>query len=196
MTSRIQRMCSAGASRPPPPRSSSSRIKTINATTLDLPPFEPTLSGPAGIKRLFEKRPPPGGLPVPGPCAAGLAALHERAPATGFDVHAEPARGCADATPGGLALLVGDAFYLVEAGDRVAHVPRVVQRLLALLRKRKVLRDMRFFCRVLSPCDLFGMRWPPARRLCTLRAFLMLRRAAAFWRAVAMSDLLRSEIPP
>src|SRR5690242_21720745 len=81
MTSRIQRMCSAGASRPPPPRSSSSRIKTINATTLDLPPFEPTLFGPAGIKRLFEKRPPPGGLPVPGPCAAGLAALHERAPA-------------------------------------------------------------------------------------------------------------------
>src|SRR6516225_5523621 len=57
MTSRIQRICSAGASRPPPPRSSSSRIKTINATTLDYLLFEPPFRR-AGISSVFlvEKR--------------------------------------------------------------------------------------------------------------------------------------------
>src|SRR5689334_12433297 len=40
-----------------------------------------------------------------------------------------------DPTPRRVAFIVADALHLVEAGDRVAHVARVVDRLLALLRK-------------------------------------------------------------
>jgi hypothetical protein len=40
---------------------------------------------------------------------------------------------------------------MTEAGDRVVHVPRVVQRLQALLGKSEVPDAMRFFWRALKP---------------------------------------------
>src|SRR4051794_29404237 len=41
--------------------------------------------------------------------------------------------------PGCIAFVVANAFHLIEAGDRVAHVAGVVERLLALLRKRELI---------------------------------------------------------
>ncbi len=64
----------------------------------------------------------------------------ELLPATLFDLDAVGARGAADPSPGGIALLVTHALNLVESRDRVAHVPCVVQRLLPLLRESELLR--------------------------------------------------------
>src|SRR5439155_3994464 len=68
------------------------------------------------------------------PC---LTAFHERPPAFGLDFDAELACGGSNPSPRGLALLVAHPFHLVEASDRLTHVPGVVQRLLALLGERK-----------------------------------------------------------
>src|SRR5205807_1482937 len=66
---------------------------------------------------------------------ASFAAAQQTSPAAHVDVHAEGARGGADAPPGAVALRVGDALDLIESSNRVAHVPRVGQWLLALLRE-------------------------------------------------------------
>src|SRR5256714_12763694 len=66
---------------------------------------------------------------------AGLAAFHQLAPATNLDLDPVLAGGRPDAAPGGLALAVADALDLIEAGDGVADVTGVVERLFAFLRK-------------------------------------------------------------
>src|SRR3954452_12600353 len=48
-------------------------------------------------------------------------------------------RGGSDPPPRSIALGVADSLHLVEAGDRVANVPRVVEGLLALLWKSELL---------------------------------------------------------
>src|SRR5258706_1176444 len=65
------------------------------------------------------------------------ATLHERPPASGLDLYAVLPRGGADASPGGVPLRLAHVLDLVESRDRVANVPRVVQRLLSLPGKRK-----------------------------------------------------------
>src|SRR4051812_23153432 len=47
--------------------------------------------------------------------------------------------GRLDPAPGRVTLVVGYVFDLVEAGDRVAHVARVVERLLAFLRESELI---------------------------------------------------------
>src|SRR5438132_3258481 len=64
---------------------------------------------------------------------AGLAALEEVAPVVGGDVDVERAGGRPDALPGLVPLGVGHALDLVEAGDGVADVGGVGERLLALV---------------------------------------------------------------
>src|SRR5947209_383229 len=62
------------------------------------------------------------------------------APALLVDLDAELFRRRLDVFPGFVALAVGDALDLIEAGDRVADVGRVLERLLALLGERKLTR--------------------------------------------------------
>src|SRR3954471_24153804 len=62
----------------------------------------------------------------------------ELSPIARLDVDPESVRGPQDPLPGRVALCVRDALDLIEAGDRVSHVCRVVQRLLALVRKREL----------------------------------------------------------
>src|SRR6266566_1839104 len=69
------------------------------------------------------------------PHPARLAALHQSAPSPHFDIHAESARGLSDPPPRAVALGIRHAFDLVESGHRIAHVARVVDRLLALTRE-------------------------------------------------------------
>src|SRR5712691_4730766 len=66
---------------------------------------------------------------------ARFAALHQSAPSPHFDIHAESARGLSDPPPRAVALGIRHAFDLVESGHRIAHVARVVDRLLALTRE-------------------------------------------------------------
>src|SRR6185369_10612100 len=61
--------------------------------------------------------------------------LPELAPALFLDLDPIFLRRRLDALPGFVALLVGHPLDLVEAGDRVAHVAGVLQRLFALLRE-------------------------------------------------------------
>jgi len=70
---------------------------------------------------------------------AAPAALHELTPAAGVNLDTEFARGGSDSPPGCVALGVADALDLVETGDGVAHVPRVVEGLFALFGKRETL---------------------------------------------------------
>jgi NitT/TauT family transport system permease protein len=65
--------------------------------------------------------------------ASALLVLPELAPARLADVDAELGGRRLDALPRGVALVVGDALDLVEARDGVAHVARVLERLLSLL---------------------------------------------------------------
>jgi hypothetical protein len=60
----------------------------------------------------------------------------ELLPARLRHLHAELLRGGLDVLEGLFALFVGDVLHLVEAGDGVAHMRGVVQRLLALRGKR------------------------------------------------------------
>src|SRR5579859_1244489 len=64
-----------------------------------------------------------------------LAALHQRAPAPRLDLHAKAAGSLSDPLPRAIPLGIRDAFDLVESRHRVAHVARVVDRLLALARE-------------------------------------------------------------
>src|SRR5438046_5110854 len=89
--------------------------------------------------------PVPEDRPQPGAAAAGSRrstqstseSPHQLAPDSGLDLDAVLARGGADPPPGGDAFFVGHTLDLVEAGDRVADVAGVVERLLALLREGK-----------------------------------------------------------
>src|SRR6478672_1444248 len=65
--------------------------------------------------------------------------LADFAPALLLNVDAMLVGGFLDSPPSRVALIVADSFDLVEARDRVAHVARIVQRLLALLRKRELI---------------------------------------------------------
>src|SRR5437879_5316195 len=133
MTSKIHRMWSAGATSPPPPRSRRSRTRTINATTSDLPPFEAARLGAGAASRVATASL---GRPAP---------FHQRAPASGLDLDAVFPGRCADALPCRLALRVADALDLVEAGDRVAHVTGVVERLLPFPREGEAARGHAVF---------------------------------------------------
>src|SRR4051812_21642624 len=64
--------------------------------------------------------------------------LAQLAPALLADLDAVLLGGALDAAPRRVALVVADAFDLVEPGDRVAHMAGVVQRLLALLGKSEL----------------------------------------------------------
>src|SRR5439155_18654696 len=68
---------------------------------------------------------------------AGLSASHQLAPATFVNLDTEFLRSCSDTPPSRLPLAIADALDLVETGDCVADVTRVVQRLLAFFWKRK-----------------------------------------------------------
>src|SRR5439155_8695014 len=72
--------------------------------------------------------------------APRLAAFHQLTPALDVDLDAEFFRRRLDPPPGGLPFGGAHALDLVEAGDRVAHVTGVAERLLASLRKGKSLR--------------------------------------------------------
>src|SRR4051794_31450077 len=65
--------------------------------------------------------------------------LPDLAPALFVHFDAMLVCGFLDAPPGGVALVVADAFDLVEAGDRVADVAGVVERFLALLGERELI---------------------------------------------------------
>jgi hypothetical protein len=47
--------------------------------------------------------------------------------------------GLLNPPPSRITFIVADAFDLVEAGDRVADVARIIERLLALLRKGELI---------------------------------------------------------
>src|SRR4051812_50222012 len=65
--------------------------------------------------------------------------LPDFAPALLADLDAVLVGRLLDSPPRIIALIVRHAFDLVEAGDRVAHVAGVVERLLALLRERELI---------------------------------------------------------
>src|ERR1700722_14208638 len=69
---------------------------------------------------------------------AVFAALRQVPPVIFGDVNVVAPGRRADALPGPVALRVAHALDLIKARDRVAHVPRVAQRLLALLREREL----------------------------------------------------------
>src|SRR5438309_204909 len=69
---------------------------------------------------------------------AGPAAPHQLAPVLRFDLDVEPASRRLDPLPGGVAVGVADVLDLVEPGDGVANVARVVDGLLALLGEREL----------------------------------------------------------
>src|ERR1700730_14723313 len=62
-----------------------------------------------------------------------LSALHKRPPSLCVDLNPKLSGRCSNALPRSVALGVSDAFDLVESRNRVAHVSRIVDRLLALL---------------------------------------------------------------
>src|SRR5437868_2706073 len=68
----------------------------------------------------------------------GVRLLAQLAPALLAHFDAVLLRGALDAAPRRVALVVADAFDLVEPGDRVTHVAGVVERLLALLGKSEL----------------------------------------------------------
>src|SRR6202035_2448092 len=68
-----------------------------------------------------------------------VAAVSELPPVRFRYVDVVAFRGGQDPLPRLVALRIADPFDLVEAGDRVAHVPRVRQRLLALLGEGELL---------------------------------------------------------
>jgi hypothetical protein len=61
-----------------------------------------------------------------------------------------------DSFPGTVALLVGDAFDLIEPSDRISHVGCVVNGFLACLLKRKLCVILVFVCRHWQSLRLFG----------------------------------------
>src|SRR5438067_3975505 len=72
--------------------------------------------------------------------AAGFSALHQLAPALDMGLHPELLRCRLDPPPSCLSLGFADTFDLIEAGDRIANVTGIIERLLAFLRKCKGLR--------------------------------------------------------
>jgi hypothetical protein len=94
--------------------------------------------------------------------------------------------GGLDPFPCLVAFGVGDAFYLVEPGDRVADVGGVVDRFLALLRERELRRRDSVFLRGTEP---IGLTWNVlAVRSCALNRArrLQVLSPAAFCFAVAI----------
>src|SRR5437763_9288921 len=81
----------------------------------------------------------------------GVRLLPQLAPALLADFDPVLLGGALDPAPGRVALGVADPFDLIEAGDRVAHVAGVVERLLAW-EKRTGLRRARYdaWCRARS----------------------------------------------
>src|SRR5690242_12527094 len=70
---------------------------------------------------------------------SALAALGQLAPALLVHLDAELLRRREDALPRRIALRVAHALDLVEAGDGIAHMRSILQRLLALVRKGELL---------------------------------------------------------
>ena len=58
--------------------------------------------------------------------------MHEIAPILFIEFHVEFSGGGADALPGFIALGVRHSLHLIEAGDRVTNVLRVMERLFPL----------------------------------------------------------------
>lgn len=118
---------------------------------------------------------------------AGFAADGQLVPVRFRHLDPETSGRLVDPLPRLVALGVGHPFYLVEAGDGVAHMAGVGERLLALSGNAKRDRFSRITSAVLKPGDCLGSLRPCAPALWVWRAFSRFRRAAYFCLSVAIA---------
>src|SRR5919198_424815 len=103
-----------------------------------VPSKSDTRSSRSGATLTSQRRTASGASAPSGP-VAGLASLHELAPASGFDLDAVLPGRRSNPSPGSIAFCVGHALDLIEARDRVADMRGVVERLLSLLGEGELL---------------------------------------------------------